>query len=355
MDEIRVLREAGCWSIRPDIEVREAAAAALRKRMRLARGAGPQTVTVPSIGGSIPRLAAVGLAILGVMATVVAFEIMPPSGTQRSAFAATPPPLIRLEAPAMTAGPVLHAVALASEAQPPLPTSRYNYLRTSNWFLTVEAQRDGTGEALVIPRVTEQWLADDGSGVVGEAAGSPLRPAAPGAANDAQSLDGLPAGELVRTEYGEGERFLHPVGELPPDAAGLRASLLRRYGATTPPVAAIYDSLIERLMQRRLEPTLLASFYRLLAAEDAMRFYGDVTDRGGRRGIAVGFDSTHTGLPKRHMLIVDASTGTPLSFEEMLTTDPGQLDTRVPAVVAYVIFHAGGRVESTEDRGPSLP
>lgn len=92
----------------------------------------------------------------------------------------------------------------------------------------------------------------------------------------------------------------------------------------------------------------------MLAAEPRLRSYGDVTDRAGRDGVVIGFDSDDSGLPARYQLIVDPETGTPLASEEILTTDPGKLNVRVPAVIGYAVYLAGGNLENVQQRGPRI-
>lgn len=104
-----------------------------------------------------------------------------------------------------------------------------------------------------------------------------------------------------------------------------------------------------------MEPDLLATFYRMLAAEPMVRTFGQVTDRAGRDGVAMGFDSDYSGLPTRYLLIVDPRSGTPLGSEEILTTDPSKLNVEVPAVVGYAVDLAGGNVEDVQQRGPRIP
>jgi hypothetical protein len=55
---------------------------------------------------------------------------------------------------------------------------------------------------------------------------------------------------------------------------------------------------------------------------------GEVTDRAGRRGVAIGFDSSNSGLPTRYMLIVDPGDRHPAGIRG--DADPGKFNERGP-------------------------
>lgn len=360
MDEITLLRNLDDDLAGPDPAVKAAARATLdrhiasstehadagsnRSHGQEARAPRWPRLALPSAAAAAALLlvGALTLSLLGV-----------PGGGSSTAYAATPPALMPLDVPATPAQPVLLSLAAAAEAQPSQPAGRYNHLKTNSWYLHT-AVSNGQGRSEVIPWIAESWIAQDGSGVTIEARGEPLPAAAPGDDGDRPANQALPADSGEVTRYQPGERHLFPTESLPRDPAALRDTLVTD-NSGLPDHAQLFVALTDRLVQQWVEPELVAAFYRALAEEPAMRSFGVVTDRAGRDGVAVGFDSDHSGLPTRYLLIVDPDTGTPLGYEQILTTDAGKLNVQVPAVIGYTSFLAGGPVQTTDETGPPIP
>jgi hypothetical protein len=177
----------------------------------------------------------------------------------------------------------------------------------------------------------------------------------PGPDTDRQAVDELPDGDAETTTFEAGELSYAPTSSLPRDPDALREVLLAHDGGEVPEHVVLFVALQELVAVQQLEPQLLATFYRMLAAEPQLRSFGHVTDRAGRDGVALGFDSDYSGLPARYQLIIDPETGTPLGSEEILTTDPGKLNVTVPAVIGYATYLAGGNVENVRQRGSHIP
>lgn len=352
MDEISLLRELDEDLAAPDPAVRQAARAALDHHM--AAAARTQSTTsgrARLVRRLQPRLAIPTAAALVLLVVLLAGGL--PGGGSSTALAATPPALLTADDPGTPARPALLRLAATADAQPALAEGRYRHLKTASWYLHT-AVTTGEGRSVVIPTVTETWIAGDGSGVAIEGRGEPLEAGPPDPHADRRSTDALPDDEGQVTRFGPGERHVLPTESLPRQPAALRAALLTD-NAGVPAHAQLFVALTDRLVQQRLDPALVAAFYRVLADDPAMRSFGAITDRAGRRGVAVGFDSDYSGLPTRSVLIVDPHTGTPLGYEQILTTDPGKLNVRIPAVVGYATFLIGGPVDSTDQRGATIP
>lgn len=286
---------------------------------------------------------------------LVAAAVIVPGGTGRSARAATPPLLLSVDGPGVAAPTLLEQLAVAADRQQPLNDGRYRYHRTANWYLNTTVYDEHTATSVVVPAVTESWTAPDESGVVREARGEPVGARPPGADTDRRAVDELPDGGAETTTFGPSELSGPPTSSLPRDLGALRRTLLADDNGGRPQHVVLFVALEELVGQQGLEPDLLATFYRMLAAEPELRSFGHVTDRVGRDGVAIGFDSDYGGLPARYLLIVDPETGTPLGSEEILTTDPGKLNVEVPAVVSYTVYLAGGNVDDVQQRGSRIP
>lgn len=102
--------------------------------------------------------------------------------------------------------------------------------------------------------------------------------------------------------------------------------------------AGLFDSIVVANRQMPLEPAVRAAVLQVLAATGDVSSVGRVEDRAGRAGLGFTVDSAYSGLPTRYMLIFDSENGRLLSYEELLTTDAGKLNVRVPAVIQYQVF-----------------
>lgn len=360
MDEIALLRRLDHDASAENPEAKQAARSALRAHIVAAHQR-----TAPAHPGVVrrvvarprwPRLRLVAAIAAVVVVAMVAAVVLPGHGS-RPAYAATPPLLMSVSDPGRPAERVLERLAAAAEEQPPLARGRYHYLKAASWYLHTTVYNEDHAESVIVPSITERWLADDGSGKEVTASGEPVEAGPPGAEADRRAIGDLPDGEGEVIEYAPDERPITPLASWPRDPAALREKLLAEHGDVDdrPEHVQLFVELQSLLNDQSVPPDLLATFYRALAQDPEMRSYGQVTDRAGRKGVAIGFDSDYSGLPGRDLLIVDPETGTPLGGEEILTTDPGKLNVRVPAVIGYIVYLARGNVASTEQRGPRLP
>lgn len=358
MDEIALLQHLDEEVVDVDPATRQAARAALRAH--IASAAPPDVSlrrvrTPPRLGSRWSRRPVTVAATTVLVVALVVAGVVVPSRVDRPAQAATPPLLLPVDEPGVAARPLLERLATAAERQPPLSEGRYRYHRTASWYLHTTVYDADTASSVVVPAVTESWIAPDGSGVVRETQGEPVDARPPGPDTDRRAVDELPDGDAEITTFEAGDLYYPPTSSLPRDPDALRRVLLAHDDGEVPEHVILFVALQELVAQQRLEPDLLATFYRMLAAEPNLRSFDQVTDRAGRDGVAVGFDSDYSGLPARYELIVDPATGTPLGSEEILTTDPGKLDVEVPAVIGYVVYLAGGNVDDVHQRGPRIP
>ena len=62
------------------------------------------------------------------------------------------------------------------------------------------------------------------------------------------------------------------------------------------------------LRERAAPPALRAALYKVAAGIKGVELVGSVTDRAGRRGVAVAITSTYTGARVRDVLVFDPVT-----------------------------------------------
>jgi hypothetical protein len=247
------------------------------------------------------------------------------SGRQGNAYAATPAPLT-YDKPAgdtRSAHEVLLDLARVSEAQPAPGPGVYRYSKTAGWslFTRVDGQQV-TSKVMV--STGERWskITDDSGQnrmtTGGKTTITTVKPHERSQMFDVSKLS-TDVHELARqlavghpTSIGAAERIV-AVTDL--------------WGEEVPP------------------PKLRGAVLRVLANEKGFVFQGEVVDRAGRRGLAVGVDSAYSGLPTRYSLIFDPLTGRLLASEQMLTTRAGKLNVKIPSVIGYSMWLADGRVD----------
>lgn len=127
------------------------------------------------------------------------------------------------------------------------------------------------------------------------------------------------------------------VRELSSDPAELARQLAIGQPASNG-TRGLFDSIVQANRQVPIKPAVRAATLRLLADADGIETVGSVTDRLGRPGTGFTVDSANSGLPTQYMLIIDSNDGKLLGYEEMLTSDPGKLNVRTPAVIQYIAF-----------------
>ncbi|MFC4070291.1 CU044_5270 family protein [Actinoplanes subglobosus] len=249
----------------------------------------------------------------------------------RPAYAATPEPL-RFSGAAGSARETLTGIAERAAAVPaPARTGDDEHLVVQSWSLWTQVDGERVTSA-IIPSRAESWRGPDDSG---------------------RRVTGFEDPRFTST----GEEWLwryrnlfddslgtrteeYPAGRFPsmwagpPPATGTDAWLHVGHPKENGPyetIVAVTDLARERL----LIPAVRASVLRIVAELPGLTYDGTVTDRAGRTGAAFSVTTDDSGLPTRHTLVVDPATGALLGYEQMLTTDAGKLDVRVPAVIGY--------------------
>lgn len=314
--------------------------------LRQPRAATAAPVSGPVAGGRWPVLAGATVIVILVLGAGVWG-----TGLLRSspAYATTPRPLSPVEPPVGPAAPVLERAAASAAALPPLPDSSHAYLRTASWYLHT-AVSGGRASSQIVPRITETWIGPDGAVTVATSTGAAQEADGPGSGPDAAALAALPDhGDAEIVRYTPGEYGTGPA-ELPSDPAALRASLLGN--EQVPDAPELLDAVAGILRSRPLTPPELSTLWAALALQPDLVSYGEVVDRAGRIGTAIGIETAASGLPIRELLLLDPSTGRPLGAEEVLTIDPGALNVRVPAVIGYEVHLAADRVTAAAVPAP---
>jgi hypothetical protein len=290
-----------------------------------------------------------------VIAGLVATLIIVPFGGGRKAYAATPP-VLAYSAPAVSpGGPVLHRIAAAAKRLPaPTAIGRYRYLRTEGWGLNSAIGGGHVTSALVSGK-SESWLLPNGHGRTRSTTGESLVDrvgsketlnavlAKPGSKETFPGRNGekaFPLLDLSALDYARPRAF---ADEVQSNTGNLGA-------------AGIVDSVGVLFGDEPLPPATRAKVWNMLATVSGVTYRGKLTDRVGRTGDAVTLNYSRKayGLPGRYLLIIDPNNGQLLEFDDILTTDPGKLNVRVPAVLELTVYLAAGRVPNTHTR-PSTP
>ncbi|MCO1576445.1 CU044_5270 family protein [Crossiella sp. SN42] len=302
-------------------------------------GSGPP-VRTPGIRPRRVLLLAAAAAV-----TVVVGAVLLP-GTGPRAHAVTPAPLV-VEPPAdpgRSAADLLRDLAAVTEGLPePSTDGLAEHLRMESWYLNSQVDRTGTVSA-VIPGELDRWRFPDGSGYERKLVKEPVF----SSAEDRQRWlsEGSPGWDMTpKTQrFGPGERDEGFDGPPPADAARFADWLRRGFDFAKEPFRA-FAAATDAARTHVLLPRQRAWLLRALADTSGFTYDGMTTDRAGRRGHSVTLTDT-SGLPARRTLVIDPADGRVLDREEMLVSDPGELNVRVPAVISYEVYliaeHAAG-------------
>ncbi len=251
--------------------------------------------------------------------------------------------------------PVLTQLASAAQAQPPAGEGSWYYLESASW--STFAGADPSARPAGMPTVVEQWISDGG----GQRVVTHSQLPAPAAGLDAWLRAGLPlTGGHVETHTGTAAGQF--PAQLSTDAATLEGQLLEAevgssaQGApgTLPRSEELVAAVKDLRAQRAMTPALEAAVLRMLAAQPSIVSLGTATDRLGRLVQAVALDSAASGLPTRHVLLFDPTTGELLGAEDILTKSAGKLGVPIPSVISYVIYVRDGLVRSDTTVPPPL-
>jgi hypothetical protein len=309
----------------------------------------------PSVRGPVrrdPRTVRSAVASVVVLALVVTGVAIAAGGgdSTRRYVALQPLDYSRALDPAPAAS-VLDQLAAAAQAQPLAGAGSWYYLESASWS-TFAGSGPNTQPA-GMPTVVEQWIGDGEQRVV-----THVDLPAPAAGADAWLRAGLPlTGGRIETHTG-GVNQQFPE-QLSTDPTVLEHQLLdAEVGAdprgTLPRAEELVTAVKDLRAQRALSPALQAAVLRVLAAQPSIVSVGTAADRLGRVVQAVALDSAASGLPTRHVLLFDQTTGELLGAEDILTTSAGELGVPIPSVISYVIYVRDGLVRSDSSLPPPL-
>lgn len=262
------------------------------------------------------RVAAAVAAAMTAAAVIVGIGLTDGPG-ERPAYAATPKPLRLQQDTGVDASKVLADIAERTEKLPapahePGATAHF---KRNMWSLNTRVDGEQV-TSRVVPQHYESWVG--------------------------------PRGKTKQTVEEAGDSRTNttrlPVDEAPhldsPDAEAMKKWVLAiGDGKGTGAFFARYQ---EKALDHVFTPVQRASLLRALGSYPGVRYNGTVVDRAGRAGAAFSVMSHFGGLPSRQTVIIDRETGKLLAYEEMLTSDPGKLNVKVPAVVEYVTFLEAG-------------
>ncbi|MER5650224.1 CU044_5270 family protein [Streptosporangium sp. NPDC002524] len=257
----------------------------------------------------------------------------------------TPPMLnYRLSGASMpatsSARAVLIALAAVADRQPTSPrpaNAAFSHITTNEWDLNVSVA-DGESTSAIVPKVVEQWSPTTAGGSYRrlERRGDPELFRVGGRRSAAAVTNTAPLSDMRMPVTSD----LGPWNLQPASPRRLRDQLLQASDGTTQPQTYRLIQAIRTLYSHHVVPAALAAgLWRVLAEQPDLRFLGEVTDRAGRSGHAIAFDAD-LSLPKRWVLIISRDTGDLLTVEETLTTEAGNLNVDVPAVIGYEMFLA---------------
>lgn len=273
--------------------------------------------------------ALVAAAILAEFVVVIGHPLF---GWGTTRYAATARPLVFTAPQPPSARAVLLTLGATAAKQPVellTPGLRYAYVRSRAWHLATR-ERGETPPRTVFPTVTESWTAASGTGRVLSITRRAKRPTV----TDTTLVSGKPLAVLSAKE-------------------STLAPLLGLTDARAVPSARQFVAFTDLADRQPLSPPVEAAILNLLALTPGLINSGTVTDRAGRRGVAVSVESGYTGVQMLYTLIFDPSTGKLLEADQTLTGDPGDLDLPPGSVLAYTTFLGSGHVMSITARLPS--
>lgn len=309
--------------------------------------AGPQP---PNHRGPRVLAAAAGLVAIATVGAVALPAALKSSDT--SARAATPPLLHYTKRGGQPAVTVLSRLAdLAAQQPVNAYAGRYVYRKTTGWYLNTRVTDKGATSA-IIPTVRETWIAADGSGQVTEGSGVPLAASDGTPDQETRASTAQIRGHKHTTVYGSGQLAVTDQHQLSTKARELRRQLTSNN--EIPDDVELLLGVADLTRQQQLTPALAAAADRALAETASLRDDGIVTDRAGRRAIAIALDSTYSGLATTYQLLLDPKTGAVMGDEQILR-EPGKLNVATPAVISYTSYLVGGAVATLGRPGAQLP
>lgn len=312
----------------------------------LASPGGTQVAKGRSRASTAPRRSLLSAAAAAAIALLVAgVVVLGPGGGSTPATAATPPVLPYETSGAAPAGPTLRRIAAAAAALPaPLESGPYRYVRTQSWAVN-SAISGGRVTSVLAGQQSETWRLPDGTGRARTTAGENLVDRV----GSRETLDAALARPADRDQDLAADGHTPPplvdLDRLPTDTPAAFARAVEPGANTSLPVGALVAQYVRQVFaEQPVPPGARADIWRLLATVPGVTDRGTLTDRVGRQGTAITLDDDGTahGLPEQYLFIIDPADGQLLEYDNVLTTDPGKLNVRVPAVLGLTVYLDAG-------------
>jgi hypothetical protein len=289
-------------------------------------------------GRAALRDAIMPIAVCAAIAAMPVFLVSRVVEVGGPAIAATPAPLAyHMPARAPSGREVLIHLATIAARQPSgsAPGGPYAYVRTAGWYLDthVSGQRS---TSKVLASMTETWTSTSGS-----SRWITRRVPSNGSHISVSALGRVTA----RYAVGHGPIPLR----LSKDPSVIAHQLDIGHPRSVGPVER-FVSLTDLALIQPIPSKAQSAILRVLARSPGLIDSGEVIDRASRAGVAVSLDSAYSGLPTRYTLIFDSHTGGLLGEEETLLGNPGKLNVRPRAVIAYTAYLASAYVASPTAR-----
>lgn len=146
-------------------------------------------------------------------------------------------------------------------------------------------------------------------------------------------------GDIVQdTTYPAGQYTVTYPGPAPTAPTALMAFFQAGHPIDEYGTGELVVAIVDLVREQRLTGAQQSAILRVLATRHDILTLGTVRDRAGRTGIAFAADSTFTGLPTRHILVFEPTTGRLMASETWLTSSSGKLGISVPAATDYVLL-----------------
>ncbi|WGD37696.1 sigma factor-like helix-turn-helix DNA-binding protein [Lysinibacter sp. HNR] len=223
----------------------------------------------------------------------------------------------------------LEAAALAEE----LPRRSAFF---ESWYIQLGEQSATNTQGAIIPEETEILWSDDLSGTITARAGQAYEP------SNSDSLVGgtdiPPQGTALRDENYPAGTIPVLFSTLPPSNADeMRKYLEKNYGITDKNDPIDYMNATQALLgEWTLTPREHAAILKLFASFQNFTLVGEVTDRGGREGVAFRLTSPNHSRYQR-LLILGKTSGRIIS-SETIYIGGSDIGLPAPSVVNYVLW-----------------
>jgi hypothetical protein len=239
--------------------------------------------------------------------------------------------------PALAAGPALRHLARLAATRTPTTPGPGQYLYTTSRSLTESdtALPGGVYCQAVFQEYRRNWIARNGAGLFVEQDG-PARYRSPSEARACDSAPVQPSGAFY-TWAAPGCLGIDPVPleHLPRDPVRLRARLLtgKVEGGPRGPAEA-FVQVADLLRETDAPPALRSALFGAAAGLHGVRSLGLVTDRQGRKGIALAIATA--GI--RHELVLSLTTSDLLEERDVLVRPKRAIHARVGTTLDWSTY-----------------